>query len=264
MRDDTEPCLALGRALSVVVVEEDKGALPPVPCTQGDFLIEGVSGTGSIQSLWIRGALAVVAGLASEGNGGFGDEGDDKGVDDARLDPKRDIYGDEGDDKDGVTGKAVEVYRLVLDRTLDALADSVKFTLGLLAVVVLADREGSFFGTDGRSAAAEYDLLTVASLTSSVATRGVDLAKGASCTAIDDKFVVLFALGETQARLTISRAMSHSTLMALMYSASAILRAISFTSSSTGEIWSLKDAKGRGDEASKGWRDDGDEEGAPE
>lgn len=96
-------------------MEVEEAVLLVVLCSEGDLLIGTVSGTetGSLQGL-----LTLSVGLA----------------------------GVIGDERAGVSG--VELYRLIFDRTLDALANSAKFILCLVVVVVLADRAGSFFGTD--------------------------------------------------------------------------------------------------------------------
>lgn len=108
--------------------EEEEAALLVVLCSESDFLIGTASGaeTGSLQGLLTLGVgLAGAERSTSERIGVFG------------------VFGDEWT---GVGG--VELYRLIFDRTLDALADSAKFILCLVVVVVLADRAGSFFGPD--------------------------------------------------------------------------------------------------------------------
>lgn len=114
---------------------EEEAALLVVLCSEVDFLIRVVSGaeTGSLQGL-----LTLVVDLA-----GFG----------RRASEWVGVFGAFSNEKTGVGG--LELYRLIFDRTLDALADSAKFILCLVVVVALADREGSFFGT--------YSLAVVAS-----------------------------------------------------------------------------------------------------
>lgn len=114
---------------------EEEAALLVVLCSEVDFLIRVVSGaeTGSLQGLLTLGVdLAGFGRLASEWVG---------------------VFGAFSNERTGVGG--LELYRLIFDRTLDALADSAKFILCLVVVVALADREGSFFGT--------YSLAVVAS-----------------------------------------------------------------------------------------------------